>query len=176
LAEFGESEMKKTHIFILVLLLSLPIGQMDDADARAFSGLPPSAEDLLHGETPDKGVKNWTRIITLTPRSRPSPIIFVSPTNFDVRSPQKLIFLSHSQYRSFSRVSWENRCKFDSDYKPSQVLEVSQRSTGKDRILCKMSLDSACRYLDEIATIKSIDWNIRKWAPLWKVRSILGCR
>lgn len=168
--------MKKARISIFVLLLSLPVGRLDDADAKVFSGLPSSVKDLLHGETPNRGARNWIRIITLTPRSRPSPIIFISPTKFDVRRPQELILLSRPQYRSFSRISWENRCKFVSDYEPSQVLEVTQRATGRSRILCRMSLESACRYLNEIATIKSFDWNSRKWKPLRKVRSIFRCR
>jgi hypothetical protein len=168
--------MRRARISFFVLLLSLTIGRLDDAAANALPELPPSAYDLMYGKTPDRNAENWIRIIALIPRSRPLPITFVSPTKFAVREPQELILLSRPQYRSFSRISLENRCIFSPHYKPSQVLEVTQYSTGRTRVLCRMPLEGACRYLNEIRAIQSIDWNRPEGETLRNLRSIFRCR
>ena len=168
--------MMKPLIFIPVSLLLLLLALSPHVEAKRFPGASLSAEEYYYGKIPDKTVKDWTRIILLTPRSGPAPIFFVSPTKFEVHLPQVLIDLTGEQYVSFVQYSRSNRCELVSKkFLPSQVLEVSEHTNGHTQVLCRMSMAAACRYLGGMGTVHNINWMERKWKPLRRVRTDLRC-
>lgn len=168
--------MMKIFILALTVLLSLLIGPFDSARARAPLQWPTSIDEVLYGRTPDKSIKKWIRIILLTPRSGPSPIILISPAKFDVHSPQHLISLQKAQYLDFVQYSRANRCELASrKFLPWEVLEATEYSNEHTQILCRMSLPAACQYLSGMETLPDIDWMEPKWQPLKRVRADLRC-
>jgi hypothetical protein len=169
--------MKKSLVVLLRLLLSLLVGWMDSAEAEPISRLSSPATDPLYGRHPDKSVRAWIRTILLTPRTGSSPIIFVSPTEFEVHSPQYLIHLPKIQYGAFADYSRASRCDFiPNKFLPSEALEITEHSGEHERILCRMSLTTACRYLDGMRTLPGIDWTELKWKPLKRVRTGFNCK
>ena len=159
-------------LFFLMLIVQMP-----GVEAKDFPGASLSADDYFYGKTPDKSVKNWIRIILLTPRNSPSPVFLISPTKFDVRPPQILIDLTAAQYAGFVQYSRANRCKLVSKkFLPADVLEAAEYSDGHSQILCRMSQIAACRYLNGIGSLPNIGWTEPKWQIFKRVHINLRCR
>jgi hypothetical protein len=173
--------MRKLDV-VAILFLVLSLARVEKAQA-ASSALPPFAGvdlmKVMNGKAPDKNAKNWIMLGTLTPRSGPAPIVLISPTTIDVEFPQYLIQLSRAQYASFDHYTRAYRCQqtsWERDYRPSQALEATEHVNGKTRVLCRMLLPTACRYLTGIRAVHAIGWTEQKWGALTDLSSYLGCK
>jgi hypothetical protein len=162
-----------------ILFLVLSLARIEKAEAASSAGPTKFDMDMMLGKAPGKNAKNWIMLTTLTPSTYPPPIVLISPTTVDVEIPQELIQLSRVQYTSFDHYTRAYRCQqtsWEGDYRPSQALAVTEHANGKTRVLCRMLLPTACRYLTGIRAVHAIGWTEQKWEPLRNMSVYIGCK
>jgi len=170
--------MRKLDV-VAIIFLVLSLARVETAEA-ASSAVPPfDPVNLMGGKAPDKNAKNWIMLTTLTPSTIPGPILLISSTAIHVELPQQLIQLSRAQYAAFDHYTRAYRCQqtsWEGDYRPSQALAVREHANGKTRVLCRMLLPTACRYLTGIRAVHAIGGMDQKWEPLRFMSDYIHCK
>jgi hypothetical protein len=170
--------MRKLDV-IAILFLVLSLARLEKSEAASSAWPTKFDMDMMLGKPPGKNVKNWIMLIPLTPSTIPRPYLLISPTTIHVGLPQELIQLSRSQFASFDHYTRAYRCQqtsWEGDYRPTQALQATEHVNGKTRVLCRMLLPTACRYLAGIGAVHAIGWTERKWEPLRNMSVYIGCK
>lgn len=162
-------------LLIIAICAAFSLMSLGIAAAQVSASSPMYMYDPIFGKTPDKSVKNWIRLVILRPRTSLTPIFFISPDNFDVAGPEKLILLSKKQYGLVARRTRTDQCARSNTPASQQFLGVTEYPEGGSQAICRMTRPEACRYLNSISKISEIGWENTKWELLRLVHSGFGC-
>jgi hypothetical protein len=167
-----------TFVFIsLVILSNKVVGAPPEVQRDNYASPPQEWE--FYGSTPDEHVKNWIKIVILTARERPLPIVFFSTQQFELKGrPEQLIVIGDAEYSRLAAITRSQTC-LHSAPKPKDMEWGISKVTTHDRQStrgCVLHQPAACDYLVAIATMPDIHLNTAQLNPIRDLSVAMGCK